>query len=314
MSLSRHVRTPRPSSTGHRKSRGPFMATSVVVGCLLLIGIAPVGAVTTKVTKHSGKVDVYYAASLQTILEDTIGPAFHRATGYTFNGFAGGSGELANEIKAGVSQADVFISAAETTNFALEGSSNGNWVDSSIVWGKSPLVLGYNKQSKFAPLFKKMPWYSVLLQPGIRIGRTDPAIDPKGKLTTQAITAAAQIYNRPSIASVIASPLNVFPEQTLMGLLDAGQLDVGFFYSSEAKAAGIPTVSLGKRIPLAATYTIALLNRAPDFQAAIAFANFLLGPIGTKLLRKEGIATLHPKIIGLKRDIPVSLRNAIARA
>lgn len=314
MSLSHLVRAPRPSFTLRQMSGGFRMATSMVAGCLMLVGIAPVAAATTKMPRHSGKVDVYYAASLQTILEDTIGPAFHRATGYTFTGFAGGSGMLANEIKAGIAQGDVFISAAESTNFTLEGPSNGSWVNSFIVWGKSPLVLGYAKQSKFAPLFKKMPWYSVLQQPGIRIGRTDPAIDPKGKLTTQAITAAAQIYNRPSIASVIASPSNIYPEQTLIGLLDAGQLDVGFFYSSETKAAGIPTVSLGQRIPLAATYTIALLKNAPDSPAAVAFADFLLGPIGAGLLVKEGIATLHPRIIGPERAIPASLRNVIARA
>jgi molybdate/tungstate transport system substrate-binding protein len=39
-----------------------------------------------------------------------------------------------------------------------------------------------------------------------------------------------------------------FPEQTLLGRLEAGQLDDGFFYSIEAREAGIPFIAppLGK--------------------------------------------------------------------
>ena len=136
----------------------------------------------------------------------------------------------------------------------------------------------------------------------------------EGKLTVQAITAAEQIYNRPTIGSVIASTANIYPEQTLVGLLQSGQLDVGFFYASEAKAAGISTVSLGKRIPLAATYTIGILKNAPNSAAASAFGDFLLGPAGTKLLRKEGVITIRPKIIGSKSNLPKSLRQVIAKA
>jgi len=55
----------------------------------------------------------------------------------------------------------------------------------------------------------------------------------------------------------------VFPEETLVGRLQAGQLDArAFFYANEAKEAGIPTVTLGA-IQLAATYTVTVLDKAP---------------------------------------------------
>lgn len=298
----------------------PRLAALALIGAtssLTLTVLAPVGAATmksTKTVKHSGNVDVYYAASLQTIFENTIGPAFTKATGYTFTGFSGASGTLANEIKGGIVQGDVFVSAAESTNLTLEGASNGSWVSSFLVWGQSPLVIGYNSKSSFASLFKKLPWYSVLLHPGIRVGRTDPATDPKGKLTVQAVTAAEQIYNNSALGSITGSSANIYPEQTLVGLLQAGQLDAGFFYSSEAKAAGIPTVSLGRRVPLAATYTLALLKGAPNTPAAIAFADFLLGPIGRNLLHKNGVNTLRPRIVGSKSSLPKSLRQVISEA
>lgn len=304
---------------GMHGARAGLVALALIgaSGSSLLTVVAPAAAVvvkSTKTVKHSGNVDVYYAASLQTIFEDTIGPAFTKATGYTFTGFSGASGTLANEIKGGVVQGDVFVSAAESTNLTLEGSTNGSWVNTFVVWGQSSLVIGYNPNSTFAPLFKTMPWYSVLGQPGIRTGRTDPATDPKGKVTVQAVTAAEQIFNNTALGSVIANSSNIYPEQTLVGLLQAGQLDAGFFYSSEAKAAGIPTASLGRRVPLAATYTIALLKNAPDTPAAIAFTDFLLGPTGSKLLRKVGVDTLRPRIIGSKSDLPKSLRQVISKA
>ena len=310
--------TPRASKFIIRRARRGVVACALIAasGSSVLAAAASASAVavnSTRTVKHSGNVNVYYAASLQTIFEDTIGPAFTRATGYTFTGFAGASGTLANEIKGRVVQGDVFVSAAESTNLTLEGASNGRWVNTFVVWGKSPLVLGYNSESSFASMLKSQPWYSVLLHPGIRVGRTDPATDPKGKLTVQAITAAEQIYNNPALGSVIANSSNIFPEQTLVGLLQAGQLDAGFFYSSEAKAAGIPTISLGRRVPLAATYTIALLKNAPDASAAVAFANFLLSPVGSKLLRHDGLNTLRPRIVGSKSDLPKSLRQVISK-
>jgi molybdate/tungstate transport system substrate-binding protein len=44
-------------------------------------------------------------------MEHGIGPAFDKATGDTFQGFAGGSTELANQIKGQLRRGDVFISA-----------------------------------------------------------------------------------------------------------------------------------------------------------------------------------------------------------
>ena len=109
-------------------------------------------------------------------------PGFHAATGYTFNGTSGDSGSLANEIKGKTVVGDVFISANPSKNTGLEGASNGNWVSWYALFATSPLVLGYNPNSKFAQDLKTEPWYEVLAKPGILVGRTDPATDPKGVL------------------------------------------------------------------------------------------------------------------------------------
>lgn len=265
---------------------------------------APAGAAA----KHSGPVDVYYAASLQDIMEQSVGPHFDRATGYTFTGFSGASGTLANEIKGGIAQGDVFISADNATNNTLEGAANGNWVSWYIAFGNSPLVIGYNPHSNFASELKTMPWFKVITQPGFRIGRTDPTIDPKGKLTVQALAAAVQIYGATPLNAIIATTSNIYPEASLVGELQSGQLDAGFFYLAEAKAAGIKTVSLGKLF-LAATYTVTVLRNAPDEAAADAFVSYLLSEPGAKLLSRDGVQVVRPRLIGPRTIVPRSIRH-----
>ncbi|HUZ21887.1 MAG TPA: extracellular solute-binding protein [Acidimicrobiales bacterium] len=282
---------------------------AAVLPALVLAVAAPAATGTTK--RHSGNADVLYAASLQDALENVLGPRFHAATGYTFVGFAGGAVALANEIEGGVQRGDVFISASPSVNQKLEGAANGSYVSWYVEFGQSPLVLGYNPHSSFAKALTTEPWYKVITAPGFRVGRTDPAVDPKGALTVRALAAAAAVYGDSHLASVSATSANVYPEQTLVGLLQSGQLDAGFFYSSEAKAAGIPTIKLGK-IFLAATYTVTILRGAPHPAAAVSFVEYLLGTKGRALLEREGLQVLRPRIEGATSDVPSGLRKLLA--
>src|SRR5271156_450454 len=76
----------------------------------------------------AGKVSVLYAGSLVNLMEHGVGPAFDKASGDTFQGFAGGSSGLANQIKGKLRQGDVFVSASPKVNDGLMGAANGDWV------------------------------------------------------------------------------------------------------------------------------------------------------------------------------------------
>ena len=235
-----------------------------------------------------GSVDVLYAGSLLTLMQDQIGPAFQRATGYSVNGIANGSSALVTEIKGGTEVADVFLSASPSADRALEGAANGNWVSSYRVLGRSGLVLGYNPASTFAAALRSQPWYDVVGRAGFLLGRTDPATDPKGVLAVTALRSAARRFDRPHLAALATSSANVFTETSLVGELDAGQLDAGFFYAVEASAAHLRTVRL-TGTNLAATYTVALVNRSPHVAAARAFIAFLRSVEGRRILASHGI-------------------------
>ncbi len=272
------------------------------------------GPTATTIARGSGPVNVLYAGSLVNLMEKQIGPAFQTATGYNVVGFSGGSDALATQIKGKIHAGDVFISASPTVTKSLAGAAGGNWVSWYATFATSGLVLGYNPSSKFASDLKAKPWYQGITEPGILVGRTDPTTDPKGKLAVEALQQAAATNHLPALATAATSTANVFPEETLVGRLQAGQLDAGFFYTSEAKAAGIPTVPL-TGTDLKATYTVTVLNNAPDPAGAAAFVEYLLGSTGQSTLSGDGFTlTSPPTIGGTASDVPSGIQQLIASA
>ena len=258
----------------------------------------------------TGRVNVLYAGSLVATM-NRLGPAFEHATGYRFVGYAAGSTALASDIKAKTYEADVFVSAGTTANASLEGAANGNWESWYAVFGSTPLVLGYNPKSKFAKALLSMPWYRVVTEPGFLVGRTDPKVDPKGVLSVTALEEAARRYRDPALSSLAKNSGGIFPEETLVGRLQAGQLDAGFFYGVEAKAAGIPTVNLGK-VKLDNPYTVSIVRGGTNSKGAKAFVSFLLGEKAGAILRHEGLRLVTPaKLSGARSSVPRGLRKLV---
>jgi molybdate/tungstate transport system substrate-binding protein len=263
-------------------------------------------------------VDVLYAGSLVNVMERGIGPAFETASDNRFRGYAGGSKQLANEIKGKLRRADIFISAAPKVNQSLMGEANGDWVRWYITFAQSPLVIGYNAQSRFAADFKREPWYKVLSQPGIRIGRTDPKLDPKGALTLALMQKAEAFYKMPGLAERVLgaadNPQQIFPEETLVGRLQSGQLDAGFFYSSETADDKIPAVPLPAAVAPKAVYTISIVRGSEAPQAAEAFLLYLLGPQGRAFLKAHGLEPIKPAVTGDAAAVPAAVEALVAKS
>ncbi|MBO0708321.1 MAG: substrate-binding domain-containing protein [Candidatus Dormibacteraeota bacterium] len=285
-------------------------------GLLLLAacGGTTAGSPTATPRADNGTATVLYAASLEALLTNSVGPAFQNATGDTFQGQGANSGTIASGLASKTMKGDVFISAAASANAPLEGAANGNLVTWYVTFASTKLEIAYNPNSQFAKDFKSKPWYQVLQEPGIKVGRTDPTTDPKGKLTVAALQAAQSDYNLPgSFASSVQSEAQVFPEAALVGDLQSGQLDAGFFYSVEASAASISsTVSLG-RAEQTAPYTITLLNNASNKKAGADFIAYLLGGDGVKEMRSVGLTVLPYQVTGPRGDIPRKIQSLLPR-
>ncbi len=260
---------------------------------------------------RAADVNVLYAGSLVNLMEHGIGPAFDSATGDTFRGFGGGSNGLANQIKGKLRHGDVFISASPKVNDSLMGGANGDWLTWYVTFAQSPLVIGYNPASRFAAELKTKPWYEVLREPGIKIGRTDAKLDPKGALTVQLLDKAEQVYHQPGLAQAVLgaadNPEQVRPEENLVGRLQSGQIDVGFFYSTETADLKIAAIPLPPEVALSAVYTVTVLRDAADPAAAAKFVDFLLSPPGQAVLKQHGLDTVTPAVTGDAAKVPASI-------
>ncbi|MDQ6837056.1 MAG: extracellular solute-binding protein [Actinomycetota bacterium] len=298
-------------SAARRSSANRIFASTVATVAVFTLGLGACGSSSSGAPQASGPVNVAYAGSLQSLFTKTLAPAFDKATGATFSGYPAGSTALASAIKGKTRAEDVFVSASPSANGTLMGPANGDWVSWYASLATAPLVLGYNPSSRFAAALKSKPWYQVVTEPGFLLGRTDPKLDPKGKLSTQALDQAASSKSEPSLGSLATSTTGVFPEEALVGRLQSGQLDAGFFYANEARAASIPSVSLAP-VNLSAKYTATVLNRATDEKAAEAFVAYLYSPAGKKILSDAGLTlAATPKVTGVRSAVPASLRKVL---
>jgi molybdate/tungstate transport system substrate-binding protein len=220
------------------------------------------------------------------------------------------------------------------------GAQNGNMVRWFIVVASSQLVLAYNPHSKFASKFQeaaatKVPWYEVLEIPGVRFGRGDPSIDPKGYRTLFLFRLAGKHYHRDDIPRLLGDSMNpaqVFPEVVLMARVESGQLDAGIFYKHEILAHNLPYISFPPEINLGdphfanlygqetymtpsgqkvsgapILFTVAIPESARNREAALAFVRFLL--TSDTLLAQFGFGNVEHRNGGDPTHVPAELRS-----
>jgi molybdate/tungstate transport system substrate-binding protein len=287
------------------------------------------------------KVSVLYAGSLATVMENGLGPAFAKASGFEYEGEAQGSLGAARMIHDKLRSPDVFISADPSVNeTVLMGAQNGELVTWFLTLASSQLVLAYNPGSKFVDKFKAaeagtLPWYEVLKTPGLRFGRGDPRTDPKGYRTLFLFELAGKHYQKPELPGLLGDPINpdqVFPETVLLARVQSGQFDAGVFYKHEVVAHKLPFVSFPPEINLgepkfSAAYaqtsyttpsgehvtgatilfTIAIPKTVKNKVAAEAFVKFML--TSGKLLEEFGLGNVEHRAGGDITQAPEALRG-----
>jgi molybdate/tungstate transport system substrate-binding protein len=328
----------------HNKTRATLSILSLLMLVLAACGGTSTGNTGTATPAAKGSISVLYAGSLVNMMQNQIDPGFKQDTGYTVQGESAGSSALANEIKGKLRRPDIFISADPNVNKTLMGSANGNYVSWYTTFSRTSMVLGYSPKSKYAADFKeaaagKMPWYQVLEEPGIRIGRTDPLLDPKGYYTIILTELAEKYYNQPGLTQKLLgtdeNTKQIFPEQDMVSRLGSGQLDAGFFYLNEVKAANIPYITLPDQINLsdpalnstyaqatytntqthqvdhggAITYSITIPSTSQNKAGAIAFVDYMLSAKGQSFLTQDGMLTTTPQLSGDKSAVPSQLQK-----
>jgi molybdate/tungstate transport system substrate-binding protein len=234
-------------------------------------------------------------------------------------------------ILDGFRKPDVFVSADTTPIERLINHSLplANWL---VKFGSAELVIAYNPQSSFASELLKaskdeIPWYKVLEKEGLKLGRTDPELDPKGYYTVITAKLANIYYNDSKIKDRILgedrNKKQIFPEEVLKSILDSGQIDATAAYKHEAIAKGLPYIALPDQINLSEPnytnfynkisyklgtgetiygnpifFSFTIPNAVENIEGAKSFVKFLLSENGKKILEKVGLSPIKPILQG----------------
>jgi molybdate/tungstate transport system substrate-binding protein len=211
---------------------------------------------TLAVAQTNPTLRIAYAGSMGVVMDNAAGPAFAKAHHATYQGIGQGSYALARLLAAHQLQADVFVTI---TPGPMQVLKQAGLVNSAVPVASTQMVVIYSPHSRYANDFAaasrgKKKWYDVLAEKGLRLGRTDPAVDPQGANVLLTLQLAADYYHQPdlmkSIAGTTQNPAQIFTEPSLMSRLEAGQIDAAIGYLSAAQSHHLPTIALQDEINL----------------------------------------------------------------
>jgi molybdate/tungstate transport system substrate-binding protein len=222
---------------------------SILIALLLSLVCATAIAQTTTLR-------IAYAGSMGVVMDNAAGPTFVKAHHASYQGIGQGSYALARLLAAHQLQADVFVTI---TPGPMQVLKQAGLVSGAVPVASTQMVVIYSPHSRFANDFAaasrgEKKWYDVLGEKGLRLGRTDPAVDPQGANALLTLQLAADYYHQPDLLKTIAgateNPAQIFTEPSLMSRLEAGQIDAAIGYLSAAQSHHLPTIALPEEINL----------------------------------------------------------------
>jgi molybdate/tungstate transport system substrate-binding protein len=294
----------------------------------------------------AGTANVAYASSLEYLNEKIVGPAFEKATGNTYSGRAGASGDLSSGIASGEITPNVFESVGGDNITPLEPKFT-KWY---VQYATTSIVLAYNPQSKYASQFKAIAngrkpvkdLYPLLETKGLKLGRTDPNVDPQGRAFIFMLQLAQAKYHLPSgtVNKILggspssASSSQIFSEASLDSTLQSGQLDASSAYLSQAIQLHLPYITLpadinlgtaadaaqyakasvtitGKVVKKGSPLVIDITTIGKPTAAGTAFVKFVLSQPGLALHKQGGYTLVKPQVFGDSSAVPAAVRSEL---
>ena len=200
-------------------------------------------------------------------------------------------------------------------------------------FARNSMVLIYTDESAGAQEINGQNWWQILLRPGVRAGRSDPALDPNGYRALMVFQLAERFYRQPGLAARLERafpPKYIRPKEAeLMGLVQAGELDYAWSYASIAKTAGLRHVELppeldlsdpkltkwyaqaAVRLPGASragkdsvdfrgepiVYALTIPKGAPHPRLALEFVRLVFSSEGQAVLKSNGFALLEQPLL-----------------
>ncbi len=146
---------------------------------------------------------------------------------------------------------DVIALADEAVFPALLMPAQVEWY---AAFARNEMVLAYTDRSAGAAEIDGDNWATILTRPGVRTGRSDPALDPNGYRTLFVLQLEERRAHIPGLAARLLAAMPeryIRPKEAdLVVLLQTGELDYAWSYKNVAQAAGLRYVDLPPEVDL----------------------------------------------------------------
>jgi molybdate/tungstate transport system substrate-binding protein len=314
-----------------------FMVIPVILSLLLVISLLP--ACGESEAEMSGTLQIYHAGSL-TIPFAEISDAFN-AIYPDVNILAEGAGSATTIRKVTElgKECGVIGSADYTLIPELMYPDYADWY---IIFASNQMCLTYTDNSAYGDEITSDNWYEILQREGVTYGRSDPDQDPCGYRTLMVWQLAEIHYGATGLYDSLfeAEGDLMRPKSVeLIALLESGDLDYAFEYTSVAAQHGLNYVSLPPEINLAdvgfsdfyaqaeveiagaepgetitmtgsaIVYGVTIPSNFPRMELAIAWVEFLLSPEGVAIREANGQPPIVPAVTDNINNVPEELRE-----
>lgn len=213
-----------------------------------------------------------------------------------------------------------------------------------IIFASNQIVLSYTEKSQYQSQINADNWYEILLKKGVTYGRSNPDQDPGGYRTLMVWQLAEKYYKVPGIYQKLygaAGDMMRSKSVDLIALLESGDLDYAFEYSSVAKQHNLKYVVLPKEINLSSEqfkdfyaqarveikgkrpgetitltgepilYAVTVPNNFPNQELAISWVEFLLSDQGMAIVEANGQPPVIPAVTNDVDKLPEALKRFV---
>jgi molybdate/tungstate transport system substrate-binding protein len=318
--------------------RGMKMAgLAVAAACLAAAGCGSSGTGGGASKGLHGTLTVFGAGTLDTPFTAEFQAFRKHNPGVTVHSQFGASGDMVKAITQLHQPADV-LGVADYSLIPKEmfggAKPYATWY---VGFVSNQITFAYTSHSKGASQLTPSNWYNILAEPGVHIGRSNPAADPSGYQILQMLQLAGSYYHDPGLSAAVLknSPDSSVAETetSLLSALQSGQIDYLAIYKSNALEDHLNYIKLPAQINLsdpsmAAAYSKVTVNggslgqltgkpiiygltipaTAPDAALGRAFIKFVLSAKGQAIMTSEGFVSITPSLASSQARIPASIR------
>jgi len=218
------------------------------------------------------------------------------------------------------------------------------YADWYVIFAANQMCIAYTDRAQFGDEINGDNWYEILQRNGVRYGRSDPDQDPCGYRTLMVWQLAEAYYSSPGLYHRLYEAKNqiIRPKEVdLIALLESGDLDYAFEYSSVAAQHRLNYVALPPEIDLSdaefkdfyaaaeveisgrepgttitkrgkpIVYGVTIPSHFPDQELAVAWVDFLLSSEGMTIMEANGQPPVIPAVTNDKGKLPQKLRKYV---